>query len=139
MDSVINASKVAWIALRDIVLDDEDQRKKVSRALGITYFKIKVIIKISDRTVSVSDLVIVLASDKTYISMILRDLEEDGTIERVQSPFDRRFKTLVLTSSGKSIAKKSQEIIDHPPEGFSNLTDKDISNLFYLIGKISSN
>lgn len=128
----------AWAALRDVVLNDEDQRKQVSRALGITYFKIKVILKLAGGAVSASQLVHDLASDKTYISLILRDLEEDGTVERVTSSTDRRYKDIVLTPAGCALAKQAQAILDQPPESFSRLTPDELDNLLRLARKISA-
>lgn len=128
----------AWAALRNVVLNDEDQRKRVSRALGITYFKIKVLLRLLDGSVSASQLVQDLASDKTYISLILRDLEADGTVERVISPVDRRYKEIALTVSGRELAKKALKILDQPPEGFSRLTPDEVNALLQLVNKISA-
>lgn len=129
---------LAWAAVRDAVLNDEDVRKRVSKALGITYFKVKVILELFRGTVSASQLTQDLASDKTYISLVLSDLEKDGTIERVPSPADRRRKDIVLTAAGHALARKALAILNQPPDGFSRLTAEDLNTLLRLMRKISS-
>ncbi|MBS1087261.1 MarR family winged helix-turn-helix transcriptional regulator [Gluconobacter sphaericus] len=132
-----NTAVAAWAALRNMVLNDEAPRKQVSHTLGISYFKVKVILKLLDGALSASRLVQDLASEKTYISLILRDLEADGTIVRQTSPSDRRYKEISLTPAGCSLAKQAQAILDQPPEGFCRLMQCELDSLLQLAKKIS--
>ncbi|AJY11451.1 winged helix DNA-binding protein [Burkholderia dolosa] len=130
------AAKRAWVQLRDLVLEDDDPRKRVSNALGITYFKVKVLISLLKHSESASDLVQRFASDKTYISLILRDLEVDGSIMRVTSPTDRRSKLIMLTDQGRELAKSARSILDQPPRAFNRLSSDEVNTLLMLIEKI---
>lgn len=132
-DTVVSA----WVALRKLILNDEGPRKQVSRPLGISYFKVKVILKLFDGALSASQLVQDLASEKNYISLILSDLEADGTIVRQIVSFGRRRKEIVLTPAGRALAIQAQTILDQPPEGFSRLMQAELDILLQLVRKIS--
>jgi DNA-binding MarR family transcriptional regulator len=135
--SKAQTATLAWAKLRDLVLVDDDPRKRVAGALGITYFKIKILLYLSKHAASASDLVERFASDKTYISLLLRDLEDDGSVVRATSPEDRRAKLITLTDQGHELACSAARILDQPPPGFSQLTHQELDALLTLIDKIS--
>jgi DNA-binding MarR family transcriptional regulator len=131
------AATLAWSRLRDLVLGDDDPRRRVSDALGITYFKVKVLVLLLRQTASASDLVRQLASDKTYISLILRDLEDDDSVTRITSPTDRRTKLIALTDRGRALAQRAVAILDQPPAEFSRLTRQELEILLVLLDKLT--
>jgi DNA-binding MarR family transcriptional regulator len=137
MNPQSQAATLAWSRLRDLVLADDDPRKHVSQALGVTYFKVKVLVLLLRHTASASELVRQLASDKTYISLILRDLEDDGSVTRVASSTDRRTKLIGLTDRGRALAEQAAAILDRPPPGFSRLTRQELETLLVLLDKIT--
>ena len=73
---------------------------------------------ISDRQPTLSDLVDLLAIDKSNVTRLCQRLEESGYIELKRDPKDRRAKRIHLTSEGVAFA---EEVDATSLELFSNI------------------
>ncbi len=129
----------AWASLRRFVVETHNPRKTLSRALGITYFKIKILLYLERHPqASASTLVQQFASDKTYISLILRDLEADGSVLRSADPQDRRSKRITLTGPGRARAQQAARLLERPPAGLARLSPQELATLQALLDKAAA-
>ncbi|MGE8602125.1 MarR family transcriptional regulator [Bordetella trematum] len=134
-DAGVTAAR-AWASLRRFVVETHNPRKALSRALGITYFKIKILLYLERHPqASASALVQQFASDKTYISLILRDLEADGSLLRSADPRDRRSKRITLTEQGRARARQAAGLLEQPPAGLARLSPEELATLQRLLDK----
>lgn len=84
----------------------------------------RILYEIGERKeVTALQLIQLLGMDAGYMSRILKQFEEDGIIEKEQSPADGRTYLITLTAKGKSIVKSLHQRSDKQIEGLiSNLT-----------------
>ena len=74
------------------------------------------------------------------ISVILKNLEEQGIVERKKDPSDLRVLRVHLTKKGKALDKKSIEIIRQTDAiALDGLTEEEKETLMLLLAKIRDN
>jgi len=92
-----------WATMRTLVLG-ADRRDEVCAALGMSFFRIKVLRRIAAEPTTGGLLAERLGSDPPYVSVVVDDLVRRGPVIRTPDPSDRRRKVLSVTASGARAA-----------------------------------
>ena len=75
--------------------------------------------------------------DRSTVVSVIDNLERRGLVERRSATADRRSNALQLTSAGKALLKKLQQLVaEHEQRLTENLSDKDQVTLVRLLQKI---
>ncbi len=109
----------------DLVLDNE-RRREVSEALGLTFGRIKALRRISWAPRTMGELASVLGIDAPYATLVVDDLERQGLVERRPHPTDRRVKVVATTARGTALARRAEEIMSRPPDALTALPQADL-------------
>ena len=124
----------------DNITKSLDQSLKKSQQLNTFNILILSILKENGNSLTVKDLRHTLNREKSYISILLRDLEKDKLIQLQEEQSDRRKKIIKLTKKGITKLKKSSEILDQEISAVLNnlsQTEKELLNetikAFYTI------
>ena len=124
-----------WAAMRDLVLD-HDHRDEVCAALGLSFFRIKVLRRVAAEPVTMGVLVESLGSDAPYVSVVVDDLAGRGLVERTSDPADRRRKIVSVTAAGAAAAARAQELLLTPPAVIAALPAADLEALDRILGAL---
>jgi DNA-binding MarR family transcriptional regulator len=122
----------AWDLLRELVLDNE-RRREVSDAIGMSFGRIKAIRRIAARPMPMGELATTLGIDPPYMTIVVDDLQAQGLVERRPHPTDRRAKLVVATRKGKDVARRAEAILSHPPRELTALDDADLAELVRIL------
>jgi DNA-binding MarR family transcriptional regulator len=76
--------------------------------------------------------------DAPYASLIVDTLEERGLVERRSDPADRRRKLVELTPAGQKAIGRVERILREPPEGFADLSPRELDVLEDLVTRITA-
>ncbi|MEV4475632.1 MarR family transcriptional regulator [Nonomuraea sp. NPDC049504] len=125
-----------WAAMYDLVLRQENRRKEVADALGMSFFRIKALRYLLAGPMTMRELTTELATDKPYTSLMVDDLERRGYVTRSVSPGDRRSKIVTLTPSGTAVAEKAQRILARPPRSLLALDPDDLAALDRIMTRL---
>jgi DNA-binding MarR family transcriptional regulator len=79
-----------------------------------------------------------LRCDNSYVTTIVDSLEEAGVARREAHATDRRIKVIVLTDTGRTLARRAQKILGTPPPAFASLTDDETETLRDLMRKLGA-
>ena len=109
----------------DLVLDNE-RRREVSEAVGLSFGRIKAIRRVARRSMSMRELADELGIDPPNATVVVDDLESLGLARRRSHPTDRRAKVVEATRKGKEIAKKADAILSTPPPTLRALSPDDL-------------
>jgi len=124
-----------WCQMRELVLDNE-RRKEVSRALDLSFNRVKALLKIADGPLAMGELSSVLGIDAPYTTVVVDDLERRGLVERSVSSRDRRAKVVRVTTKGRSSAHIATSILERPPSEVSSLGERDLSFLHQILASV---
>jgi DNA-binding MarR family transcriptional regulator len=122
----------AWDLLRELVLDNE-RRREVSDAIGMSFGRIKAIRRIAARPMPMGELATTLGIDPPYMTIVVDDLQAQGLVERRPHPTDRRAKLVVATRKGKDVARRAEAILSHPPRELTALDNADLAELVRIL------
>lgn len=126
----------AWRSMRSLVLDLHDRRVAVSDAVGMSYLRAKALRLLTAGPLPMRDLGTALVTDAPYITVIVDDLEKRGLVEREVNPADRRSKLVRITSAGRAVARKADEIQSAPPASLSSLSDEELATLDQILRRL---
>jgi DNA-binding MarR family transcriptional regulator len=126
-----------WRGLRALVVDEHDHRKEACDDLDLGFVRIKALHQLAVAPLSMRDLATVLLTDAPYATVIVDDLEARALVRRTVNPADRRSKLVELTAAGQDAARRSQDILNRPPDQLVELTDTELRNLQRVIRKLS--
>jgi DNA-binding MarR family transcriptional regulator len=118
----------AWDIMRELVLDNE-RRREVSDALGMTFARIKALRRIDQVPGSMGELASTLGIDRPYMTIVVDDLERQGLVQRKPHPADRRAKLVETTTRGKEMASRAQAILNRPPAQLAALPEDELTAL----------
>ncbi|MGD0937989.1 MAG: MarR family transcriptional regulator [Streptosporangiaceae bacterium] len=79
-----------WQAMRALVIDRYDRRKKVCDALGMSFIRAKALRRIVDSPMTMRELAAALGTDPPYTTVVVDDLERRGLVTRTVRAGDRR-------------------------------------------------
>jgi len=116
----------------DLVLDNQ-RRREVSDALGLTFGRIRAIRRIARAPMSMGELATNLGIDPPYATLVVDELERQGLVERRPHPTDRRIKLVATTVRGSSVARQAEEIMGRPPVGLAQIPASQLEEVAYLL------
>ncbi|MGH2905335.1 MAG: MarR family winged helix-turn-helix transcriptional regulator [Solirubrobacterales bacterium] len=128
-------SREAWLLMSDLVLDNQ-RRRKVADATGISFARVRAIRRLAREPMSMKQLAALLGVDPPNVTPIIDDLEAQGLVRRKPHPDDRRAKLVELTAKGRKKAEKADEILATPPAALSDLSEKDLKTLERILAGV---
>jgi len=126
----------AWTAMRSLVLDRQDRRAWVADRLQMSFLRIKGLLQLVDRPLTMRELAAAIAIDAPYTTVVVDDLEQRGLVRRSPHPDDRRVKVVSLTPAGRRSAGLAQRLLDEPPPMLDRLSDADLATLARILGTL---
>lgn len=126
------AATAAWRAMRAMVLDN-DRRREVCDALGMSFVRAKALLCLDDEPLSMAELAGALAIDAPYATVVVDDLEARGLVRRRPHPSDRRAKLVAATPAGSEAAARARAILEAPPDALLRLDPADLRTLGRLL------
>lgn len=127
-----DAVREIWSSMRDFVLDNQ-HRKRVAEATGVSFARSRTLRRLIAGPLTMSELAAKLSIEPPNASTLVNDLEAQGLAERVPHPTDRRARLVELTPKGRAVAEQAKAILDHPPSGFDDLSDAELTALRDLL------
>jgi len=133
-DTAAGPAAQAWQAMRALVLDRYDRRKKVCDALGMSFIRAKALRRIVDGPMTMRELAAALGTDPPYTTVVVDDLERRGLVTRTVRAGDRRSKIVAITSDGAGQAQLAERILNEPPRPVRELPPADLEALARILG-----
>lgn len=130
-------SRQAWLLMSDLVLDNE-RRRDVSDALGISFGRARTVRRLARRPMSMGELAAALGIDPPNATTVVADLEKLGLVRRRPHPTDGRAKLVEATRKGKAMAKRADAILATPPPALSELSPKDLETLTRILSGVAA-
>jgi DNA-binding MarR family transcriptional regulator len=127
----------AWQAMRTLVLDRYDRRKKVCDALGMSFIRAKALRRIAGGPLTMRELAAGLGTDPPYTTVVVDDLERRGLVVRAVRPGDRRSKLVSITASGQEQARLAGQILAAPPGPVRALPEADLAALDRILSQLA--
>ncbi|WP_329317829.1 MarR family winged helix-turn-helix transcriptional regulator [Streptomyces sp. NBC_01262] len=124
-----------WSAMRALVLDN-DRRREVCDALGMSFFRVKALRRIAASPIKLGDLAADLMTDRPYTTLVVDDLARRGLVERTPHPTDRRSKIVTATPAGAAAAEEAERILGTPPTALRELDEADLAVLQRVMTKL---
>lgn len=132
-----NDATQIWAAMRALVLDN-DRRREVCDALGMSFFRVKALRRIAAAPVKLADLATDLMTDRPYTTLVVDDLAGRGLVERTPHPTDRRSKIVTITPAGEAAAQEAERILGAPPTALRELPEADLAALRRIMTSLLS-
>jgi DNA-binding MarR family transcriptional regulator len=136
-DAASVTSREAWLLMSDLVLDNQ-RRREVSEALGISFGRSRALRRLARRPMSMSELAAVLEIDPANATAVVDDLESLKLVRRGPHPTDRRAKVVEATRKGKEMARRADAILGTPPPGLSALSADDLQTLRRILESVTA-
>jgi DNA-binding MarR family transcriptional regulator len=127
-----DAARAVWLLMSDLVLDNE-RRRDVADAVGMTFGRARTIRRLARRAMSMSELAEALGIDRSNATVVVDDLEAQGFVRRRPHPTDRRAKLVEATAKGKRLARRAEAILATPPPAITALSAEDLQMLRALL------
>ena len=113
--------------------------KPLLEPLNLTYPQYVVMMVLWDQdAVTISEVAKITRISNATLTPLLKRLEANGYVERRITETDERQKSVVLTSSGKTLAKKAKKASELALCA-TGLPEKDINKLMKLLQQIKTN
>lgn len=127
-----------WQRLVNVVMDTRDDwRRKVSDATGLPFSRARVLRRLLDAPLTLTELANITGSDAPATTVAINDLEARGLVERYPHPENRRAKLVSLTPSGRQCVELARRTVyaDAPP-GIQQLSKTDLDHLRGILKRI---
>ena len=131
-DARVLATRV-WESMRTLVLE-ADRRDEVCAALGMSFFRIKVLRRVAGEPMTMGVLAERLGSDPPYVSVVVDDLVRRGLMARTEHPDDRRRKIVSVTAAGARAAAQAEQLLATPPSALVGLPVAELAALNRVLG-----
>jgi DNA-binding MarR family transcriptional regulator len=128
-------AREVWSLMSDLVLDNQ-RRREVSEALGISFARTRAVRRLARRPMSMRELAEALGIDPPNATVVVDDLEARGLARRRPHPTDRRAKLVEATRKGKEMAQQADDILGTPPPGLTSLAAGDLEALRRILTRI---
>jgi DNA-binding MarR family transcriptional regulator len=132
-----DAAVRVWDRMRELVLDN-DRRREVVDALGMSFVKAKALRRIAARPMTMRELAEELLTDRPYATVLVDDLEQRGLVARTVHPDDRRRKIVSATDAGLAAAATASKILSVPPSSLLALRPADLATLDTILAATGS-
>jgi DNA-binding MarR family transcriptional regulator len=129
------AAAEAWLLMSDLVLDNE-RRRDVSDALGISFGRARTVRRLARKPMSMRELAHALGIDPPNATVVVDDLEAMGLVRRTPHPTDRRAKVVEATRKGKQLARRAEAILATPPPALAALSAEDLESLRRILADV---
>jgi DNA-binding MarR family transcriptional regulator len=126
-----------WLLMGDLVLDN-DRRREVSEALGMSFGRTRALRRLARRPMSMGELAAALGIDPPNATVVVDELESLGLARRGPHPTDRRAKVVEATSEGQEMARRADTILGTPPPGLDALGADDLETLRRIIKRVTA-
>jgi DNA-binding MarR family transcriptional regulator len=130
-------AREAWMLMSDLVLDN-NRRRKVSEALGISFARVRALRRVARRPMSMGELAAALGIDPANATTVVDDLESSELARRRPHPTDRRAKLVEATRKGKAMARRADAILSTPPPSLSALSAGDLEELRRILESVAT-
>ena len=127
-----DAARRVWAAMRTLVTED-DRRAELCAALGMSFFRVKVLRRIAAEPTTGGLLAERLGSDPPYVSVVVEDLVQKGLVVRTPDASDRRRKVLSVTAAGERAAERAEALLATPPRALADLPAEHLADLDRLL------
>jgi DNA-binding MarR family transcriptional regulator len=124
-----------WLLMSDLVLDNQ-RRREVADALGISFGRTRAIRRLARRPMSMGEFAAALGIDPPNATVVVADLESLGLVRRKPHPTDGRAKVVDVTRKGKEMARRADEILATPPPALSALSTEDLEALRRILERV---
>jgi DNA-binding MarR family transcriptional regulator len=128
----------AWQAMRTLVLDRYDRRKKVCEALGMSFIRAKALRQVAVSPMTMRELAAGLGTDPPYTTVAVDDLERRGLVVRTVRAGDRRSKLVSITPAGLVQARLADQILSAPPRPVRELPTDDLAALDRILRDLAA-
>ena len=128
-------SREVWLLMSDLVLDNE-RRREVSEALGISFGRARTVRRLARRPMSMGEFAAAMAIDPPNATVVVDDLEALKLVRRRPHPTDRRAKLVEVTRKGKDLARRADEILGTPPPALSALSPDELEALRRMLKSV---
>jgi DNA-binding MarR family transcriptional regulator len=136
MDASATSAEV-WLLMSDLVFDN-NRRREVSEALGMSFGRTRALRRLARRPMSMGELAAALGIDPPNATVVVDELETLGLVRRGPHPTDRRAKVVEATSEGQAMARRADIIIGTPPAGLDALSPDDLDTLRRIIKRVAA-
>jgi DNA-binding MarR family transcriptional regulator len=130
-------AREVWLLISDLVLDNE-RRREVSEALGISFARARALRRLARRPMSMGELAAALGIDPANATAVVDDLESLRLARRRPHPTDRRAKVVEATRKGKEMARRADAILGTPPPALSALSTEDLQALRRILERVTA-
>lgn len=125
----------AWRQMRALVLD-HDRRREASRAVGLSFTRVKALLALEEGARSMSDLAGALDIDGPYATVVANDLAGRGLVDRQVDPDDRRARRVALTPAGRQAAVRARAVLETPPPALQTIDPARVERLANLLAEL---
>jgi DNA-binding MarR family transcriptional regulator len=136
-DAASATSREVWLLMSDLVLDNE-RRREVSDALGISFGRARTVRRLARKPMSMRELARALGIDPPNATVVVDDLESLGLVRRRPHPTDGRAKVVEATRKGKDMARRADAILATPPPALSDLGTDDLEALRRILQSVAA-
>jgi DNA-binding MarR family transcriptional regulator len=127
-----------WQAIQELV-NRQDRRREVADALGISFWRVKVLRRLAAQPSTMRDLAASMSTDAPHMTVLVDELERLGLVRREPHPSDRRAKIATLTEEGHKAARQANAILKRPPRALHTLPDDDLAALLRITKHLIDN
>ena len=127
-DAALATAREVWSLMSDLAFDNE-RRREVANALGISFARARAVRRLARRPMSMRDLAAALDIDPPNATAVVDDLESLGLARRRPHPTDRRTKLVEATPKGREMARQADAILAAPPAALTALSADDLQTL----------
>jgi DNA-binding MarR family transcriptional regulator len=127
----------AWEVMGRLVLDNE-RRREVSEALGMSFSKIKALRRLAQRPMTCKELAVELLTDAPRASVLIDELVQRGLAERTVRPQDRRVRIVAVTVQGAIEANRADAILRRVPDVMHRLSPQELDTLDQIMRKLAA-
>jgi DNA-binding MarR family transcriptional regulator len=136
-DAASATAREVWLLISDLVLDNE-RRREVSEALGISFARARALRRLARKPMSMSELAAALGIDPANATAVVDELESLKLARRRPHPTDRRAKVVEATRKGQDMARRADAILGTPPPALSALGTDDLEALRRILASVSA-
>jgi DNA-binding MarR family transcriptional regulator len=127
-----------WKAMSALVIDNKDSwRRLVVERTGLPFSRIRILRRLARRSMTVKQIAEAANIDAPAATVAVNDLEFRGLVVRETDPANRRCKLVSLTEAGRDVIALIEATDDPAPSVFADLSDRDLTALGSILGKLA--